>query len=408
MVDNYVVRVLKVEDSVNLNVKNRNMKRSAFTIVEIMIVVAIASLLAAIILPVFSIYRENIRYNSCVNNLKQIGVALNMYHSEYGSYPEQVNRDYSFYSLNSNADYVSETTRANMIPFSSVPSDMTGINYYEWLSVLSIENDVRAQVLDDNPTLGEDVPALNAEVSSQLAALLATTNSTPDDPYYYYDQNDIMVTNNNKSVAYRKLLISNENKNSRLKLKNYGLATLYELYLSDTKDYINSFKYFHCPSMFDTEKVDQRGFLALTADGGANRDFDPFLNGYNTYELTYNYNQFNNEIIAYNRMLGFGDTLDLNRQLSSKNPPADTVVCWCYGHSNSQSASVLPQNNSRIVYTGPNIDVRALERTRNKEVAVVLWLDGGVSKVPPKIAINKDENTAYFVPPYLYRRGHIK
>jgi len=392
-----------------MSVKNCIMNKGAFTIVELMIVVAIASLLAAIVLPVFSMYRENLRYNSCVNNLKQIGVALSMYHSEYDSYPEQVNRDYSFYSLSSNADYVSAATRANMIPFSSVPNnttDMTDINYYEWVRVSVIEAEAQRKVEDDDPGLSG--AAFTARVAEVLAEFLDATNSPPDAPYYYYDQNDIMVTANHKSVAYRKLLITNDNKDTRLKIKNYGLASLYELYLSDTKDYINSFKYFHCPNMFDTEKVDQRALLALSFNNGENRDFDPFLNGYNTYELTYNYNQFNNEIIAYNRMLGFGPTLDLNRQLSSKNPPADTVVCWCYGHSNSQSASVLPQNNNRIAATGPDINIRALERTRNREVAVVLWLDGGVSKIPPKIALNKDNDTAYFVPPYLYRRGHIK
>ena len=51
------------------------MKRKNFTLVEIMIVVAIIGLLAAIAIPNFIQARNKARMNSCINNLRQIDAA---------------------------------------------------------------------------------------------------------------------------------------------------------------------------------------------------------------------------------------------------------------------------------------------------------------------------------------------
>ncbi len=54
-------------------------KKTAFTLIELLVVIAIVALLAAILFPVFARARENARKSSCLNNTKQIGVALTMY-----------------------------------------------------------------------------------------------------------------------------------------------------------------------------------------------------------------------------------------------------------------------------------------------------------------------------------------
>jgi len=59
-------------------------RRAGFTLVEIMIVVAIIGLLAAIAIPAFMKARNSARRNACINNLRMIDNAKDQYALEYG------------------------------------------------------------------------------------------------------------------------------------------------------------------------------------------------------------------------------------------------------------------------------------------------------------------------------------
>jgi prepilin-type N-terminal cleavage/methylation domain-containing protein/prepilin-type processing-associated H-X9-DG protein len=56
--------------------------RSGFTLIEILVVVAIIGILAAILFPVFARARENSRRAACMSNLKQVALAFQQYLQE--------------------------------------------------------------------------------------------------------------------------------------------------------------------------------------------------------------------------------------------------------------------------------------------------------------------------------------
>ncbi|MDR3708917.1 MAG: DUF1559 domain-containing protein [Capsulimonadaceae bacterium] len=59
------------------------MKRSAFTLIELLIVIAIIAIIAGILFPVFATAREKARQTACLSNLKQIGLAVIQYEQDF-------------------------------------------------------------------------------------------------------------------------------------------------------------------------------------------------------------------------------------------------------------------------------------------------------------------------------------
>lgn len=75
------------------------MKTRAFTLVELIFVIAIIAILAAILFPVFARARETARRSSCASNLSQVGTALNVYAQNYdGRFPPDDNEFGPLYS----------------------------------------------------------------------------------------------------------------------------------------------------------------------------------------------------------------------------------------------------------------------------------------------------------------------
>ncbi|GBC93600.1 hypothetical protein HRbin15_02100 [bacterium HR15] len=61
--------------------------RRAFTLTELLVVIALLTVLTALLLPVYTLSRRGAQRTVCISHLRQIGLAVRMYRDDYGELP---------------------------------------------------------------------------------------------------------------------------------------------------------------------------------------------------------------------------------------------------------------------------------------------------------------------------------
>ena len=100
-----------------------------FTLIELLVVIAIIAVLIALLLPAVQAAREAARRAQCVNNLKQIGLAVYNYESASGTYPMgNITRSASD-DPNCGGIYYGHTAMSYILPYIEGANQWNAINY---------------------------------------------------------------------------------------------------------------------------------------------------------------------------------------------------------------------------------------------------------------------------------------
>jgi prepilin-type N-terminal cleavage/methylation domain-containing protein len=102
--------------------------RSGFTLIELLVVIAIIAVLIGLLLPAVQSAREAARRSQCLNNLKQIGVAISNYESAFRVYPFGKGLNY-LASLPSAANYARWSGLSQLLIFIEQGNLFNSINF---------------------------------------------------------------------------------------------------------------------------------------------------------------------------------------------------------------------------------------------------------------------------------------
>ena len=144
-------------------------KRRAFTLIELLVVIAIIAVLIALLLPAVQAAREAARRAQCVNNLKQIGLALQNYHASAGGFPVGFLAPTGAVPANSSPQQYRWSPLAQMTPFLEQANLANALNFDFPLGIRPT----------DGSGFWPPYPANTTAMATRVAAFLCPSDGVP-------------------------------------------------------------------------------------------------------------------------------------------------------------------------------------------------------------------------------------